>query len=85
MDLGSAVEETGGAEKVISELRREHCGIATTAPGDGAAGTEFSKDDKCSDPAERRRRTGVTAEPTCVAAARIWRGIDEIHSPRTCR
>jgi hypothetical protein len=51
MDLGSAVGETGSAEKVASEPRCEPCGIATTVPGDGALGRELSDDDD-NDPAE---------------------------------
>jgi hypothetical protein len=71
-DIGSKVGETGDADKAISEPRRELCGIATTVPGDGALGSEFSEDDELNDPAGRRRKIDVTADLVRVTATRIW-------------
>ena len=86
IDLASAIGGgTGNAAKVISEPRRELCGIETTAPGAGTMVSEFSEDDECNASAKRRGKTEVMAEPTCVAAARVQREIDEAHGPRTCR
>jgi len=53
MNLASGVVETRGADKAISEPRRELCGIAATVSGDGTPGRD-SEDDKLNDDAERR-------------------------------
>jgi hypothetical protein len=84
LDLASAIGGgTGNAAKVISEPCRELCGMETTAPGAGTMVSEFSDDDECNTSAKRRGKTEVMAEPTCVAAARVRREIDEAHGPRT--
>jgi hypothetical protein len=70
-DLGSKIGETGDADKAISEPRRELCGIATTVFGDGALGSEFPEEDELNDPAGRRRKIEVMADPVCVTATRI--------------
>lgn len=70
-DLGSKAGETGDADKPISELRREICGIATTVSGDGAMGSEVSEDDVLNDLAGRRRKIEVTAVLVCVNATRV--------------